>query len=362
MTGTRCVEITDSSRKEKLGKDNGNRRISVRFYYPGVEEPGKEAKPLLNKNNVKGYGSDPALTAAYNERVKVYEGLQVKEGRYPLVLYSHGYSSCAELNSDLCSYLAEHGYIVASVAHTYEASEVVFDDGTSVKFDKSLYRKMMRPMIPCLIHEMKLLKAEMTAEGALKAFDEHQNKYESFLIDRLPEWAADNRLALAKIREMAEDEGSFLCGKVDLSKGIGMTGHSFGGATAYYQCLYDDDVTCGVNIDGGLFGNFGDKTNKKPFMQIINPLNYNVVTRSFLFAEAPVHFLEFKDMKHVGFCDVKFLTAKEKRVGKSDPVKTMDTLNEAHAAFFDRYLKQGDKENKEPLGINTEVLSNCKVF
>ena len=67
-------------------------------------------------------------------------------------------------------------------------------------------------------------------------------------------------------------------------------------------------------------------------------------------------------MKHIGFCDVKFLSSKAKRVGASDPAKTMDTLNEAHAAFFDRYLKHGDKDNKEPLGINTEALSKCKVF
>ena len=35
--------------------------------------------------------------------------------------------------------------------------------------------------------------------------------------------------------------------------GIGLTGHSFGGAIAYYLCTNDPKYACGINIDGGLF-------------------------------------------------------------------------------------------------------------
>lgn len=179
-------------------------------------------------------------------------------------------------------------------------------------------------------------------------------------MERIPEWAEDDRLVIRKIREMAEDEGSFLYHKVDLSRGIGVTGHSFGGAAAYYHCLYDDEVTCGVNIDGGLFGDYDREVNHKPFMQIVGG-NLNVVTRSLLYHDRPVHLLVFKDTKHFGFCDMKLLSRNVKRTGKSDPVKTMDTLNEAHCAFFDRYLKQADADNRDVLDISRDVLTRYEV-
>lgn len=362
MIGTKTIDITDSSRKELLSADDENRRIQIRFYYPGIDDYSQKPVRLLSQDKIKEYDTDPERTAFYNLRVKLYENLQVLEGSFPLILYSHGYSSCAEANSDLCRSLAENGYIVASIAHTYEASQVIFEDGTDIRFDKALLKKMMNPMIPALIHEIRLLKKRLSAQEALKAFNRHQKKYESFLIDRLPEWAADDRLAIAKIREMNEDPDSFLYQRIDFTHGIGATGHSFGGALAYYHCMLDDEITCGVNIDGGLFGEYGDQVNHKPFMQIDCPLNYNVVTRSFLYYDKPVHFLIFKDMKHIGFCDVKLLTRETKRTGTSDPVQTMDTLNAAHIAFFDRYLKQGETDNKELLDISRDALERYEVF
>ena len=362
MIGTRCIDIKDNSRKEKLSTTGENRRFTVRFFYPGIEDPGREPTVILTKEKIKEYGVEPELTAAYNKRVKVYHNLPMKEGCYPLILFSHGYTSCAESNTDLCMALAEHGYVIASISHPYEASETVFEDGTVVRLDKALVKKMMHPMIPALIDQLSLLKKKLTAAEALEAFNKHQNKFESFLIGRLPEWAEDGRCTIRRIHELAEDEDSFLYHRIDFSHGIGVTGHSFGGATAYFHCLYDDEVSCGVNIDGGLFGNFGETVNHKPFLQIINPLNFNVVTRSMFYHDKPVHFMTFRDMKHIGFCDVKFLSSKTKRTGTSDPCKTMDTLNEAHIAFFDRYLKEADTDNKKPLDISREMLESYIVY
>ena len=67
-------------------------------------------------------------------------------------------------------------------------------------------------------------------------------------------------------------------------------------------------------------------------------------------------------MKHIGFTDFKFLTRKKSMVGTSDPVKTMDTINEVHLAFFDRYLKQGEKDDKTPLPVNMEALESYDIY
>ena len=47
---------------------------------------------------------------------------------------------------------------------------------------------------------------------------------------------------------------------IDTGCGIGVTGHSLGGAPAYMLCLECDDFTCGVNLDGlsiGMISNLG---------------------------------------------------------------------------------------------------------
>ena len=362
MTGTRCIDITDESRKETLNNKGEDRRITVRFYYPGIEEEGKNKTEVLTEGKLKGFGkiSDRTL---YDQRVKLYDGLGIKGGPYPLVLFSHGYGCFAEQNSDLCSFLAEHGYIVASISHTYEASETVFEDGTVVPYDKSLTWKSFKPLIPAIIDLLRVsFMKRKSPEEALDIFDRHQLRYESFMTERVNEWAKDSSLTIRKIREMNDDPESFLYQRIDLSKGVGATGHSFGGAAAYALCLYEDEISCGVNMDGGLFGDFGEDVNHKPFLQILNKGNYNVVTRSILYHDAPVHFMIFKDMKHIGFTDFKFLTRKKSMVGTSDPVKTMDTINEVHLAFFDRYLKQGEKDDKTPLPVNMEALESYDIY
>lgn len=53
MVGSRCIDFEDLTRKEVLGDRKGNRRIAVRFYYPGKEGSQKEVCRLLNDSKLK---------------------------------------------------------------------------------------------------------------------------------------------------------------------------------------------------------------------------------------------------------------------------------------------------------------------
>ena len=363
MTGTTCIDVVDPSRKEVLGEEKGARRITIRFYYPATEDCderiGKgELKPceLLTENKIKAFCEKPDFTW-FRERVRVYENLPVKDDRFPLILYSHGYTECAEYNSNLCQYLAENGFIVAALSHTYEASETVFADGTCVGVDPVVFSN------PKPVDDLRrLLKRKMNPAKALEEFKQYQHRNERFLVGRLEEWRQDGLLAIRTIHEMAEDEASFLYQKIDFTHGIGATGHSFGGATAYAHCLFDDEITCGVNMDGGLFGNFGEAVNHKPFMQLLGNRYYNMMTRLFFYHDHPVHFLLFRDLEHLGFTDVKLVSHDSNWVGKADPERTMDTINAAQLAFFDRYLRQADYDNKTPLPVCQEALERYEIL
>ncbi len=361
MIGTFSIDLTDNSRIEVLGKKGGYRKITIRFYYPGIEDRSARRTDCLTDINRKWLGRKQDF-ALYNRRISLYENLPVKEGSFPLIIFNHGYSGFMEQNNDLCQYLAEHGYIIASVGHSFEAGEIVYEDGTSALFDKSLYFKMFKPLIPAVIDLARLRKKKLTDEEGVRCFGIHQNRYEAFVADRVKEWLSDDRLALKKIHEMNEDPDSLLYQKICFDNGTGITGHSYGGAVAYAHCLYDDEFSCGVNIDGGLFGNYGTMINHKPFMQILNPGNVNVVSRSRIFHDAPVHYMIFKDMEHNGFTDKKLVSKQKSETGTLDPELALNTLNEAHLTFFDRYLKAHESGNASRLELNPEAVQKYEVL
>ena len=127
--------------------------------------------------------------------------------------------------------------------------------------------------------------------------------------------------------------------QVDFSKGIGATGHSLGGATAYYLCHHEEEISCGVNIDGSLFGNYEGMVMKKPFLQICCKENYPTMTRPLLGTEAFARCEVFEGMKHLGFCDAKFFIPVKMMVGKMDGIEMYKRLSACHFEVFDQYLK-----------------------
>ena len=52
---------------------------------------------------------------------------------------------------------------------------------------------------------------------------------------------------------------SLFKGKMDLERGIGLFGHSYGGATSILSCSLDERFKCAINMDGGMFGGFKGK-------------------------------------------------------------------------------------------------------
>ena len=339
--GTEVFSIVDETRKEVLGNAEGNRKITVRMYYP------VNKSEVLNKTKAKIFSDRKAaaLSKAYyikdfskfpNE-ADYYENAElVKNEKFPLIIYNHGYNSYVECNTFLCCELASNGYIVASVGHAYEAIETDYDDGSFDYYDKSLNKKVTTPYIPAVFAQMKILNnKKFDSRQAYNAFDAFQRKYCSFLMQRSEEWGKDTTVALGEVKKRYSE-------MIDFSNGIAATGHSFGGATAYWLCQYCDEFSCGINIDGALFGEYSGMTMHKPFYQIGCKENLNVETKPFLDTTAPVYYTQFKDMKHIGFTDAKFFITMKMLVGKLEPMEMHNKLIKCHLNFFDKYMKNKD--------------------
>lgn len=323
------------------------RSVAARVYYPADRESvaGLKKTVALSDNMIKGLKSAFKVAPNFKDNPEAnlsecyVDAKRIPGKRFPLIMFNHGINSYREGNSFLCIDLASHGYVVISVAHSMEGLCTEFDDGSFLFYDKSITKKQYEPMLGGVITMLRLMKARGSDEELSKMFDEAQNKYCRFLMSRLPEWVRDNEAALEYAKENLAD-------LIDFEKGVGVSGHSMGGNTAYALCARNADFVCGINIDGALFGDYTNDIQKKPFMQVSCTDNEYVVTRVYIRHTKPVYKVLFRDMKHIGFADSKHNIPLKSMVGKLDPDLMHENLCKCHLEFFDAYLK-GLKEKPD---------------
>ena len=354
--GTFTYTVMDD--REEVMNPGTMRSVASRVYYPVESKSvnGLSKTVALSDNMIKGFKSAFKVAPDFKKNPEAnlsecYSDAEKIAGKkFPLIMFNHGYNSYREGNSFLCIDLASHGYVVISVAHSMEGLCTEFDDGSFLFFDKSIMKKQYDPMIGGIITMYKLMKARGTDKELAAKFDEAQNKYSKFLMSRLPEWIKDNEAALDYAKKNLTD-------LIDFEKGVGVSGHSMGGNTAYALCARNSDFTCGINLDGALFGDYTKDIQTKPFMQISCADNEYVVTRVYIRHTKPVYKVLFKDMKHIGFADAKHNIPIKSMVGKLDPDILHENLCRCHLEFFDAYLK-GIKS--EPSLPNNEYVTSCK--
>ena len=318
------------------------RSVAARVYYPALKESVKGLKKEKNytRNVIIGLkrmmplplNYDKLEAAGQNESECYLDVPKISGVKFPLILFNHGYGSYREGNSFLCAELASHGYVVISVAHSLEAVCVEFDDGSYIFSDKKAAKKLHQPLIPSLVAMSKLQKMKGTEKELADKFDEIQRKYSRFGMDRIDEWVKDCEAALLYAKTNFSD-------MIDFEKGIGATGLSFGGNTAYRLCTRKPEIKCGINIDGALFGDYTKDTLNKPFIQISCEGHTNVVTRALINHSEPVYRVVFRDMKHVGFSDMKHAMKPGNAIGKLDADMMHENLCRCHLELFDTYLK-----------------------
>ena len=100
--GVHTFEVTDSSRE---------RTLPVEFWYPATDaHAGQDLDPAQQDRYTAMPGAPEAAQAAVR-------GAAQRPGRFPLVVFSHGYGGERRQTTHFCTHLASHGYAVASVDH-----------------------------------------------------------------------------------------------------------------------------------------------------------------------------------------------------------------------------------------------------
>ena len=135
--------------------------------------------------------------------------------RFPVVLFSHGAGSTGFAYATLIEDLVSHGYVVASIEHSYVAMAVVFPDTGRI--------------VPSRREPMSAIAAG------------------------IEEGAADVRFVLDRLTELnAADARRFpLAGRLDLKR-VAAMGHSAGAEFAARACQLDSRFRACVDLDGGM--------------------------------------------------------------------------------------------------------------
>ncbi|MFJ1792001.1 alpha/beta hydrolase family protein [Kitasatospora griseola] len=233
--GTTSVHLVDQGREDpwKAGRP---RELMISLWYPtGRPALGAERAPYMTPGAAAHFGSagsvaqmnqrfEPDRTDWTNVRTHARVDVPALPGpARPVVLYSAGLGDPRTWGTGLVEDLASRGYVVVTVDHTWEASEVSLPNGelaTSVFADLASGPTVD---IGALLRKMLATRVDDTR----------------FVLDELAR--------LKDSRTLPPGVGAAL----DLGR-IGMVGHSGGGSTAL-QAMHDDPrIAAAVNMDGQL--------------------------------------------------------------------------------------------------------------
>jgi len=242
--GKKSFHWIDEQRMEENSdtSDHSDRELMVVVWYPThASKKVKQSayKPSFIKNSpwLLRWAIYPISFVAHDT---IDVPLAHDQDKYPVVIFSHGFSFGTDCHQALCQELASQGYIVVGINHTYDCQLVEFPDGRVIK---GTAQKLMLNVKP--------------NEGC------------NFWLQQAQTRVADVQFVLDQLECLNADPG-FFYSRLDMNH-IGMFGHSLGGATAANMCRLDARIKAGVNMDGGLQGNPDEITKNfnKPFMNML---------------------------------------------------------------------------------------------
>ncbi|MFN2744927.1 MULTISPECIES: alpha/beta hydrolase family protein [unclassified Bacillus (in: firmicutes)] len=351
QVGTQTFHFVDSDRDEIFDEvKEGKRELMVQVWYPAKHADGRPAPfmegSVLKEEPLSKTLSLPSIVTNYLTYIQShsYEGAEIADNSrsYPLIILNHGYKSSRFFHTSQAENLASHGYIVASIDHTYSAFATAFPDGRM---------------------------APMKTDEYLIAEKNYRDKVGKV-------WTDDIKFVLDQFERInAGNLPTRLKGSVDMNH-IGVFGHSFGGA-ASYDASYDSRVTAGIDLDGGLYRYHNRPGSTKPFLFMFSESTFdrfNKVRQKYVYtdkelktmgatreeiaketkdAEAEIahfqnagkyggHILYVKGMEHYNFADVQFFTPFLRQTGMTgqiDPLRAASIVNAYTLSFFDKHLK-----------------------
>lgn len=320
--GTAVYHWEDASREEPWTRStDDHRQLMVQIWYPAAEKTGAKKAPYIFdreklRSSLGKYWPDmPEVLTSSAMDAPVSSG----GSRFPVLVFSHGMNSGRFLYTSISQELASHGYVVASIDHTYWGPGVAFPNGRVVSFD----------------------------EGMIARDKLGPDEIDRMMVEGIKVMAADQAFVLEKLKGLNSADGPFR-DRLDVSI-AGAIGHSMGGMAATASCLtYTGFRTC-VSLDGvNYFLSGMPAPSPKPFLLLLNsqwgrnaPAKIN---KNYLEAWANPSVAIIKGTRHNSFSDSPLIEPPEDSAGSLEPERAFRIIAAYTVAFLDRNLKGSNNE------------------
>ena len=337
--------LLELDREEVITENkNDRRKLMIKVWYPSHEKVG-EMDPYIDKGGRHGFAQKyglPYSTFNYLDKVNthVYRNTTVADGKFPVLIFSHGYNSKANNYYALLSQMVSEGYVILAVNHTYESTGTTFPDGSESYFDYEYAQKIesgtwkdMEPVIKAFKDNLSFEQRHYIVKKGLKNY---------FVKDMVERWAED----ITDVADQIESWNSsgFLKDKLDIEN-IGVFGHSRGGGAAGDAFLNDKRFKAGANVDGVQWGRIVDTSFQNPFLFISAdwPEEKEDLNSHAYINKSQSVFYEGKILNtgHSSFMDIPFMIPLEtlSQAGTIEPKEGIEITSKLLIAFFDNYLK-----------------------
>ena len=340
--GSTINHWVDESRMEWFTDEDPDdiRQIMVQFWYPAEKVKKAKRTPYVDNINTRiesiGIaGGFPGVLVKHIELTKTnsYIDLEADSGPapFPIIIFSHGITSMRYLHTSFAEKLANHGYVVIGLDHSYDANITIFPDGSIAD-----YRSDITGHPDSIIIRKKQINT--------RASDIR------FIIDQL------ERIQSGEIKHV-------LNGYLDASR-IGVAGHSFGGATSTVVSFLDSRITATLALDSWMNPVPRDVIEKglmQPFLHIGRPhwddsdypSNYSLLDALIQNNRGPSHRITIKNTLHMDYCDAPLFSPLVQiilDVGKMNRHRSVYLVNQISLEFFDQYL-----QNTPSLMLNKKI-------
>ena len=331
--GRRQYDWVDRARTDPLADQPGiPRKLTVWVWYPAATHHAAIRAPYLPPTWVQARNADQGVGILMEHNFATIRTnsltdapLADSQRPFPVLIMEPGMGPLPSDYTVLAEDLASHGYVVVGINPTYTSFVIVFADGHVV-------RRSASGAIPDL------------ATPAM--VDQIGNRIMNV-------WASDVRFAMDQIDRTNADQASPFYGRLDVTR-IGVFGHSFGGATAFYVCQHDPRCKAGANLDGTMFSVELHATVQHPFLVMTEDYtgscDRNCMSMRQMYEHTQAgaaYLLMVRGARHFDFSDLPGRQVPLARpffqllgvTGSMSPERGEQIASVYLVAFFDRYLR-----------------------
>ncbi len=353
--------LLELDREEIITQDTSDTRsLMIKAWYPSTETGG-EMDLYIDRAGRSGfaqkYGLPPSMLN-YLDKVEtnVYRDIQIADGRFPILIFSHGYHSKANGYYALLSEVVSHGYVLFAINHTYESSGTTFPDGSEVYIDYDFASQIESGTWDVVAPAVEAFKEGLAFEDRHPVVQQALTSY--FVKDIVERWANDIVDVVSELDKWSET--GFFKDKMDLDN-VGVFGHSRGGGAAGESLLIDERIKAGANLDGVQWGQIVNSMFQKPFLYLSSdwPDDHENLNEHAYVNKSKAGFYDGKILQsgHSNFMDIPFMIPLKSlnEAGDIAPDLAIEITNKVVVSFFDNHLKSKNL-NLKSLDLEYEML------